>query len=99
MKKPFAFLLLAASLSVAACRVPPPAPYGACPSPDQVAWQQMEMNLFCHFGPNTFTGAEWGDGTEPEDVFNAQRSAGCQRGKLADALAHNHVRLNSFHLQ
>ena len=70
MKKPFAFLLLAASLSVAACRVPPPAPYGACPSPDQVAWQQMEMNLFCHFGPNTFTGAEWGDGTEPEDVFN-----------------------------
>ena len=45
-------------------------PYGACPTPQQVAWQQMEMNLFCHFGPNTFTGAEWGDGTEPEDIFN-----------------------------
>jgi len=29
----------------------------------------MEMNMFCHFGPNTFTGAEWGDGTETEDVF------------------------------
>ena len=27
------------------------------------------MNLFCHFGPNTFTGVEWGDGTEPEDIF------------------------------
>jgi len=46
-----------------------PEPYGACPTPDQVAWQQMEMNLFCHFGPNTFTGVEWGSGAEPEDIF------------------------------
>lgn len=60
------FLLLAAT----ACSVNPPAPFGACPTPAQLAWQQMEMNMFCHFGPNTFTGAEWGDGTEPEDVFN-----------------------------
>lgn len=30
----------------------------------------MEMNMFCHFGPNTFSGKEWGDGTEPEDMFN-----------------------------
>lgn len=30
----------------------------------------MEMNMFCHFGPNTFTGLEWGEGTEPEDIFN-----------------------------
>ena len=57
-------LLLAAGCQSA------PAPYGACPTPQQLAWQQMEMNLFCHFGPNTFTGAEWGTGTEPEDVFN-----------------------------
>ena len=47
-----------------------PAPFGACPTPAQVAWQQMEMNLFCHFGPNTFTGAEWGEGNEAEDIFN-----------------------------
>ena len=39
------------------------------PTEDQLRWQQMEMNLFCHFGPNTFSGAEWGDGTEPEDLF------------------------------
>ena len=47
-----------------------PAPYGPVPTPAQVAWQRMEMNMFCHFGPNTFTGLEWGEGTEPEDIFN-----------------------------
>ncbi len=45
-------------------------PYGALPSPSQIAWQDMEMNMFCHFGPNTFTGLEWGEGTEAEDIFN-----------------------------
>ena len=48
----------------------PPAPYGPVPTPAQVAWQRMEMNMFCHFGPNTFTGLEWGEGTEAEDIFN-----------------------------
>ena len=30
----------------------------------------METNMFCHFGPNTFSGLEWGEGTEPEDIIN-----------------------------
>ena len=47
-----------------------PKPFGPVPTAAQVAWQRMEMNLFCHFGPNTFTGLEWGEGTEPEDIFN-----------------------------
>ena len=61
--------LLAGWALFVSCRPAAPRP-GVCPTPEQVAWQQMEMNLFCHFGPNTFTGVEWGDGTEPEDVFN-----------------------------
>lgn len=70
MKYPRILLsLLTILLTAAACTLRPPEPFGACPTPQQVAWQQMEMNLFCHFGPNTFTGAEWGDGTEPEDIF------------------------------
>lgn len=44
-------------------------PYGAVPSPQQLAWQQMEQNLFIHFGINTFTGREWGDGTEDPVLF------------------------------
>ena len=47
-----------------------PKPFGPVPTAAQVAWQRMEMNLFCHFGPNTFTGLEWGEGSEAEDIFN-----------------------------
>ncbi|MCR5076850.1 MAG: alpha-L-fucosidase [Prevotella sp.] len=40
------------------------------PSPRQFNWQRQELTAFLHFGVNTFTDREWGDGTEPETVFN-----------------------------
>ena len=40
------------------------------PSPRQLRQQQMELYAFVHFTVNTFTGREWGDGTEPEACFN-----------------------------
>lgn len=46
-----------------------PKPYGPVPTDAQLAWQRMEINMFCHFGPNTFTGAEWGSGEENNEVF------------------------------
>ena len=33
-----------------------PQPYGPVPSKAQLRWQEMEYNMFVHFGPNTFTG-------------------------------------------
>ena len=48
----------------------PPAPYGAIPTDAQLEWQKMEYNMFVHFGPNTFTRVEWGDGKEDPKVFN-----------------------------
>ena len=39
------------------------------PSPRQLRQQQMEQYAFVHFTVNTFTGREWGDGTEPESCF------------------------------
>lgn len=57
------FLLLLA----AACQ---PQPYGPVPTEAQLRWQQMEYNMFVHFGPNTFSGAEWGSGAEPENLFH-----------------------------
>ena len=44
--------------------------YHPLPSKQQLAWHNMEFYLFAHFGPNTFTDKEWGEGTEPEDIFN-----------------------------
>ncbi|MGH2622688.1 MAG: alpha-L-fucosidase [Sphingobacterium sp.] len=48
----------------------PPASYGVLPSEDQVTWQKMGYYMFIHFGPNTFTDKEWGDGKEHPGVFN-----------------------------
>lgn len=46
-----------------------PLPF-ARPSPQQLAWQRRERALFVHFGVNTFTGREWGDGTEDPHLFS-----------------------------
>jgi alpha-L-fucosidase len=40
------------------------------PSPRQFSWQQLELTAFIHFGINTFTDKEWGDGTENPQLFN-----------------------------
>jgi alpha-L-fucosidase len=40
------------------------------PSDQQLTWQSMEFTAFAHFGINTFTDKEWGDGTEDPSIFN-----------------------------
>ncbi|MCB9899281.1 MAG: alpha-L-fucosidase [Planctomycetes bacterium] len=53
-----------------AVRAPaPPLPIAPLPSLQQLAWHERPFYGFVHFGPNTFTGVEWGHGDEDPDVF------------------------------
>lgn len=39
------------------------------PAPRQLAWQARGFTAFVHFGMNTFTDREWGEGDEDPDLF------------------------------
>jgi len=61
------------------------------PSPSQLAWQHDELALFLHFGVNTFTDREWGDGREDPAIFapsnlDAQQWARAAKAAGAKAL-------------
>ncbi|MBQ7099673.1 MAG: alpha-L-fucosidase, partial [Oscillospiraceae bacterium] len=45
------------------------APCGAAPNERHMEWYARERTAFLHFGVNTFTDREWGDGTESEALF------------------------------
>jgi len=45
------------------------AAFGATPTDAQYAYHTQELSAFLHFGMNTFTGNEWGDGKETPDMF------------------------------
>ena len=55
------------------------------PSPSQLAWQRDELALFLHFGVNTFTDREWGDGTESPTIFNPANLDARQWARAAKA--------------
>lgn len=55
----------------------------AVPSARQIAYESMEFFCFIHFTVNTFTGSEWGDGSEPETIFNPAELDARQWAKTA----------------
>ena len=45
-------------------------PFGAIPSENQIRHFELGKKAFFHFGVNTFSNKEWGDGNELEQIFN-----------------------------
>ena len=43
------------------------------PSARQIEWFRREKSIFFHFGINTFTNMEWGDGSESPSIFNPEQ--------------------------
>jgi alpha-L-fucosidase len=61
----------------------PPAPYGPLPSAQQLAWHELEFYAFVHFNMNTFTGREWGEGTESPALFDPSELDARQWARVA----------------
>ena len=91
-------ILAATAIAVFSCaRIDAPAPYGVLPTEAQVEWQKMEYNLFMHFGPNTFTGAEWGSGQEKAELFNPTAMDCCQWASIAKAAGMKGIIITAKH--
>jgi alpha-L-fucosidase len=72
-------------------------PFGPLPSRAQLLWQRCETNLFVHFGVNTFTDREWGDGTEDPRIFNPAKLDCRQWARAAKAGGFKIVILTAKH--
>ncbi len=67
------------------------------PSPRQLAWQQLEFIGFVHFGVNTFTGREWGTGTEDPKIFDPEKLDTDQWCRTAKAAGMKQIILTAKH--
>ncbi len=67
------------------------------PSPSQLAWHRDELALFLHFGVNTYTDREWGDGTEDPAIFNPAGLDARQWARTAKAAGFKTLILTAKH--
>jgi alpha-L-fucosidase len=67
------------------------------PTPAQLAWQRDELALFLHFGVNTFTDREWGDGKEDPQIFTPTALDARQWARAAKAAGFRMMILTAKH--
>jgi alpha-L-fucosidase len=94
--------ILASATSVAACALPRRGGMTAgaqrpVPSAQQLLWQRDELACFFHFGMNTFTDREWGDGTESPSIFDPPHLDARQWARAARSAGARSVILTAKH--
>ena len=67
------------------------------PSRAQLEWQRDELAMFVHFGVNTFTDREWGEGTEDPAIFNPTALDARQWARTARAAGFRAMILTAKH--
>lgn len=67
------------------------------PSPRQTAFQEDGFHVFFHYGINTFTNKEWGDGKAPAQLFNPTRQSTDQWMEAVSASGAKGVILTAKH--
>ena len=67
------------------------------PTAAQLRWQREELALFLHFGVNTFTDREWGDGREDPAIFNPAALDARQWARTARAAGFRAMILTAKH--
>ncbi len=67
------------------------------PSAAQLAWQRDELAMFLHFGVNTFTDREWGDGRESPSIFDPRALDARQWASRAKAAGFRALVLTAKH--
>jgi alpha-L-fucosidase len=86
--------LLTPALAVAQALTPRPR---LAPSRAQLEWQRDELAMFLHFGVNTFTDREWGDGKESPAIFNPPALDARQWARTARAAGFRALILTAKH--
>lgn len=67
------------------------------PSENQLRWQQLELTAFIHFGVNTFTDKEWGDGKESPQIFNPTAFDARQWARVCKEAGFRQITLTAKH--
>lgn len=75
----------------------PPEPLLPVPTAAQLAWQEMEYGMFCHFSINAFHNQEWTDGTKDPRTFNPTEFNGRQWVEVAKEVGMKYLVVTAKH--